>query len=68
LLDEVALRQYLHTLETVNSQLEQMGVERLYARTNMEFDLKVYASLIALACTNLKQQSWYAMIGPVSGW
>jgi hypothetical protein len=52
-LDEVELRQYRHTIETVNSQLEKMGVERLYARTNMGFDMKVHASLIALACTNL---------------
>jgi hypothetical protein len=28
-LDEVELRQYRHTIETVNSQLEKMGVERL---------------------------------------
>jgi hypothetical protein len=52
-LDEVELQQYRHTIETVNSQLEKMGVERLYARTNVGFDLKVHASLIALACTNL---------------
>jgi len=32
--------------------LEKMGVERLHARTNVGFELKVYASLIALACTN----------------
>jgi hypothetical protein len=29
-----------------------MGVERLYARANVSFELKVHASLIALACTN----------------
>jgi hypothetical protein len=52
-LDEVELRQYRHTIEIVNSQLEKMGVERLYARTNMGFAMKVHASLIALACTNL---------------
>jgi hypothetical protein len=52
-LDEVELRQYRHTIETVNSQLEKMGVERLYARTTTGFDLKVYASLIALTCTNM---------------
>jgi hypothetical protein len=52
-LDEVELRRYRHTIETVNSQLEKMGVERLYARTNTGFDLKVYASLIALTCTNM---------------
>ena len=52
-LDELELREYRHTIETVNSQLESMGVERLRARTNQGFDLKVHASLIALACTNL---------------
>ena len=51
-LDDLELREYRHTIETVNSQLEKMGVERLHARTNVGFELKVYASLIALACTN----------------
>jgi hypothetical protein len=51
-LDELELREYRHTIETVNSQLEKMGVERLHARTNVGLELKVYASLIALACTN----------------
>lgn len=52
-LDELELREYRHTIETVNSQLEKMGVERLHARTNTGFDLKVHASLIALVCTNM---------------
>jgi hypothetical protein len=30
---------YRHTIETVNSQLEKMGVERLYARTISGFML-----------------------------
>ena len=51
-LDDLELHEYRHTIETVNSQLEKMGVERLHARTNVGFELKVYASLIALACTN----------------
>jgi hypothetical protein len=51
--DEFDLGLYRHTIETVNSQLEKMGVERLYARTNPSFMLKVFASMIALACTNL---------------
>jgi hypothetical protein len=50
--DELELREYRHTIETVNSQLEKMGVERLYARTNVGLELKVHASLIALICTN----------------
>ncbi len=52
-LDELELREYRHTIETVNSQLESMGVERLRARSNHGLDLKVHASLRALACTNL---------------
>ena len=52
-LDELELREYRHTIETVNSQLEKMGVERLHARTNNGLDLKVHASLLAVACTNL---------------
>jgi len=51
-LDELELREYRHTIETVKSQLEKMGVERLHARTNVGFELKVYASLISLTCTN----------------
>jgi hypothetical protein len=51
-LDELELREYRHTIETMNSQLEKMGIARLHARTNGGFELKVYASLIALACTN----------------
>jgi hypothetical protein len=50
--DDIELREYRHTIETVNSQLEKMGVERLAARTNAGFELKVHASLIAVACTN----------------
>ena len=52
-LDELELREYRHTIETVNSQLEKMGVERLHARTNAGLELKVQASLIAVACTNI---------------
>jgi len=51
--DDIELHDYRHTIETVNSQLEKMGVERLYARTNAGFDLKVHAALIALVCTNM---------------
>ena len=35
---------------------------RLYARTHMGFDMKVHASLMALACTNLHEQSGYVHI------
>jgi hypothetical protein len=36
-------------IETVNSQLKAMGIQRLHARTNPGFDLKAWASLLALA-------------------
>lgn len=52
-LDDIELRDYRHTIETVNSQCEKMGLERLYARTNPGFELKVLATIIALSCTNL---------------
>jgi len=51
--DDIELRDYRHTIETVNSQCEKMGLERLHARTNPGFELKVLASIIALACTNM---------------
>src|SRR6266545_8054402 len=51
--DDIELQDYRHTIETVNSQCEKMGLERLYARTNPGFELKVLASIIALACTNM---------------
>jgi hypothetical protein len=52
-LDDIEVHLYRHTIETVNSQLEKMGIERLHARTNLGLELKVHASLIALACTNV---------------
>jgi len=52
-LDELHLRQYRHGIETVNSQLESMGLERLRARTNAGFVLKVHSSLLALYHTQL---------------
>jgi hypothetical protein len=50
--DEQDLRRYRHGIETVNSQLEAMGVQRLHARTNAGRALKVQASLIAVTLTN----------------
>jgi hypothetical protein len=46
--DEYDLRLYRKSIETVNSQLESMGVQHLRARTNEGLDIKVHASLIAL--------------------
>jgi hypothetical protein len=47
------LRRYRHTIETVNSQLEKMGIQSLHARTTTGFALKVLACLLALTCINL---------------
>jgi hypothetical protein len=52
-LDErVGLRTHRKKIEGVNSQLEAWGVQRLRARTNEGFMLKVWASLFALLCMN----------------
>lgn len=46
--DEYDLRLHRHLIETLNSQFESMGFQRLRARTNEGFFIKVAASLIAL--------------------
>lgn len=46
----LGLRAFRKTIETVNSQFEAMGLQRLRARTNAGFELKVQASMLALAC------------------
>jgi hypothetical protein len=51
-LDDLDLKEFRRTIESVNSQLENMGVQRLRARTNAGFEMKVHASLIALTCMN----------------
>lgn len=51
--DEFDMRLYRRRIETVYSQLESMGVQRLKARTNLGFELKAWASLLALAFTNI---------------
>lgn len=51
--DDFDLRCYRRRIETVYSQLESMGLQRLHARTNTGFDLKTWASLLALTFTNL---------------
>ena len=50
--DKLAIRECRKRIESLNSQLEAMGVQRLRARTNAGFELKVHASLLALACAN----------------
>ena len=51
--DDFDLRLYRRRIETIYSQLESMGLERLHARTNSGFEIKLHASLLALAFTNL---------------
>ena len=51
--DDYDLRQYRMVIETVNSQLEKMGVQALHARTSSGFFVKVHSSLLALACANM---------------
>jgi hypothetical protein len=50
--DKLALREHRKRIETSNSQLEAMGLQRLHARTNPGFELKVHASLVALTIIN----------------
>ena len=51
--DKLALRAWRKRIETLYSQLEAMGVQRLRARTNPGLELKLHASLLAVACLNL---------------
>jgi len=51
--DTALLRTHRSRIETVNSQLEKMGLQQLHARTNPGFALKVLASLLALTFTNI---------------
>lgn len=51
--DKLALREHRKRIETTNSQLEAMGLQRLRARTNAGFELKVHTSLVALTFINL---------------
>ena len=49
--DAALIRAHRPRIETVNSQLEKMGLQRLLARTNPGFAVKVLASLLALTFT-----------------
>jgi Transposase DDE domain len=51
--DKLAIREFRKRIETLNSQCEAMGLQRLRARTHAGFELKVHASLLALVCANL---------------
>jgi IS5 family transposase len=46
--DMALIHAHRSRIETVNSQLEKMGLQRLLARTNPGFALQVLASLLAL--------------------
>ena len=50
--DAALIQAHRSRIETVNSQLEKMGLQRLHARTNSGFAVKVLASLLALTFTN----------------
>ena len=50
--EQAGLRSYRPTIETVNSQLESMGIQRLHARSNAGRERTLHASLLALTCTN----------------
>jgi Transposase DDE domain len=52
LVDENDLRRYRKLIETLNSQLESMGVEHLRAPTNPGFEIKIHSSLLAVYFTN----------------
>jgi hypothetical protein len=52
-IDELDLEHHRKIIETVNSQLESMGLQRLHARTNQGLDLKVHATLVAVMTTNI---------------
>ena len=49
--DALALQEERRTIETVNSQLAAMGIQRLHVRSVAGLALKVHASLLALTCT-----------------
>ncbi len=51
--ERAGLRTFRKTIETVNSQAEALGIQRLRARTNAGFGLKVMASVLALVCANM---------------
>ena len=52
-IDELDLEHHRKGIETLNSQLESMGLQRLHARTNQGLDLKVHATLVAVMTTNI---------------
>ena len=51
--EQCGLRTFRSTIETVNSQLTAMGIARLHVRSVAGLEIKVHASLLALACLNV---------------
>lgn len=51
--DDYDLALYRSSIETLYSQLESMGLQRLHVRTHHGLDIKAWASLLALAFTNI---------------
>jgi hypothetical protein len=51
--EQCGLRTFRHAIETVNSQLSAMGLAHLHVRSVAGLEIKVHASLLALACLNL---------------
>jgi hypothetical protein len=48
-----ALAKYRRQIETLGSQLENMGIQHIRATTNLGFFLKLYSALLALVFTNM---------------
>jgi hypothetical protein len=55
--DGYDLKRHRGSIETVNAQLEKMGTQQSHARTGTGFEVKVHASLLALARSNVYWQS-----------
>jgi len=51
--EQWGLRTFRLAIETVNSQLTAMGLAHLHVRSVAGLEIKVHASLLALACLNL---------------
>ena len=51
--EQCGLRAFRLAIETVNSQLTAMGIGHLHVRSVAGLEIKVHASLLALACLNL---------------
>jgi len=51
--EQCGLRTFRLAIETVNSQLSAMGLGHLHVRSVAGLEIKVHASLLALACLNI---------------